>query len=289
MPSYYSNPAKKNTNKIFWGLIIAILIAVIIALLTILIFAILKKISSDIDKVEAPSETFTETVNGVSFTMVMVEGGTFSMGATFEQSGSASEDEYPCHDVTLTDYYIGETEVTQDLWEVVMGTNPSHFRGYNLPVENVSWHDCQVFISRLNNLTNRNYSLPTEAQWEYAARGGNYSRHYKYSGSHDVEAVAWHTYNTNDTGPQPVKSKRANELGLYDMSGNVWEWCSDRYGSYSYSHEVNPTGVSYGSVRVCRGGSWFQYPERCRVSYRSHANPRERFNRGGLRLALKSK
>ncbi|MBQ8608093.1 MAG: SUMF1/EgtB/PvdO family nonheme iron enzyme, partial [Bacteroidaceae bacterium] len=180
----------------------------------------------------------TFTVNGVSFTMVRVEGGTFRMGATSEQVNPYN-DEKPVHSVTLSSYSIGQTEVTQALWKAVMGSNPSRFRGDNLPVERVSWNDCRTFIRKLNALTGRTFRLPTEAEWEFAARGGNQSQGYQYSGSNNLGSVAWYDSNSGDK-THPVATKSANELGLYDMSGNVWEWCQDWYGSYSSSSQTNP-------------------------------------------------
>ena len=225
----------------------------------------------------------TYTVNGVSFTMVDVEGGTFKMGATSEQGSDAYADEKPTHKVTLSNYSIGETEVTQELWQTVMGSNPSNFKGdLQRPVEDVSWDDCQNFINKLNQLTGENFRLPTEAEWEYAARGGK-SKGYKYSGSNTIDYVAW--YNKNSSSKtHAVKTKQPNELGLYDMSGNVWEWCSDWYGSYSSSAQTNPTGPSSGSYRVLRGGSWNNYAGDCRVASRSFDSPVYGGNYSGLRL-----
>lgn len=218
--------------------------------------------------------------------MTKIEGGTFTMGATTEQGSNAYSDEKPTHQVTLSDYMIGETEVTQEQWEAVMGSNPSYFKGSNLPVEQVSWNDCQEFIKRLNNLTGLNFRLPTEAEWEYAARGGAKSLGYKYSGSNDIDAVAWYCVTTNDKGTKPVATKQANDLGLYDMSGNVWEWCSDRKGAYSSSHQTNPKGSSTGSDRVCRSGSWCSDVWLCRVSDRLPEDPSDSYYNRGLRLAL---
>ncbi len=230
-------------------------------------------------------ETFT--VNGVSFTMVYVGGGTFSMGATSEQGSDYDSDERPIHSVTLSDYYIGETEVTQELWQAVMGTNPSNFTGdLQRPVEMVSWTNCQTFISTLNSLTGRTFSLPTEAQWEYAARGGRKSQGYKYSGSNTVGDVAWYTSNASSK-THAVKSKQPNELGLYDMSGNVWEWCNDWYASYSSAAATDPTGPSSGSNRVLRGGSWGYSAAYCRVSSRSDRSSSGAFSYSGLRLVLR--
>ena len=232
-----------------------------------------------------PVVTETITVNGVSFKMVAVEGGTFTMGATSEQGSDAYSNESPTHSVTLSDFAIGETEVTQELWQAVMGSNPSYFSGTNLPVEDVSWNDCQTFISKLNNLTGKNFRLPTEAEWEYAARGGNKSKGYKYAGSHTLGDVAWYDENSSSK-THPVKQKQANELGLYDMSGNVHEWCQDLYGSYSSSAQTNPTGPTSGSSRVYRGGSWIDYARYCRVSFRSSNTSTNAGTHVGLRLAL---
>ena len=236
-------------------------------------------------KAEPALSNRTFTANGVSFTMVAVEGGTFTMGATSEQGGDADDDERPTHQVTLSSYYIGETEVTQELWEAVMGSNPSRFKGSNRPVECVSWDDCQEFLSRLNRITGERFRLPTEAEWEYAARGGSRSRGYKYSGSDNIYDVAWFEKNSNNES-HPVATKLPNELGLYDMSGNVSEWCSDSYGSYSSSSQTNPTGPKSGSYRVGRGSSWDCSAEHCRLSLRTGDLPVISFNDCGLRLAL---
>ena len=236
------------------------------------------------DDITGGTQTFT--VNGVSFKMVGVEGGTFTMGATSEQGTSDPyDDEYPTHSVTLSDFAIGETEVTQELWQAVMGSNPSSFSGTNLPVEEVSWNDCQTFITKLNQLTGKNFRLPTEAEWEYAARGGNKSKGYKYAGSNTLSDVAWYGDNSSSK-THPVQQKQANELGLYDMSGNVYEWCQDWFGGYSSSAQTNPTGPVSGSYRVGRGGSWSGSAGYCRVSLRYSYTPANYFNVLGLRLAL---
>ena len=238
-------------------------------------------------------------INGVSFKMVKVEGGTFWMGANNGYRGlfrsrdtsmqnydkDAGDNEKPVHQVTLSDYYIGETEVTQELWEAVMGSNPSLFKGSTNPVEQVSWDDCKEFISRLNRLTGQNFRMPTEAEWEYAARGGRKSQGYKCSGSNIPGDVAWYDGNSGSK-THPVKTKNANELGLYDMSGNVWEWCQDWYGSYSGSSQTNPKGPSAGSYRVGRGGSWGYDARGCRVSNRGNDPPGVRNRNIGFRLAM---
>ena len=224
-------------------------------------------------------------VGDVSYRMVRVEAGTFTMGATPEQDDPDSG-EKPPHSVTLTDdYFIGEHEVTQALWRAVMGHDPSHFDGDDLPVESVSWDDCQAFISRLNELTGRHFRLPTEAEWEYAARGGNNSGGYLFAGSNDPDAVAWFGDNSNQT-THPVKTKLPNELGLYDMTGNVWEWCLDLWARYSNAPQTNPTSSGSAFGPVFRGGSWFSEVWRCRITFRNHCSADYHFDFLGLRLAL---
>ena len=226
------------------------------------------------------------TVNGVSFKMVAVKGGTFTMGATAEQGSDAYNNEKPAHQVTLSSYSIGETEVTQALWQVVMGSNPSHFTGdLQRPVEKVSWNDCQTFISKLNQMTGKNFRLPTEAEWEFAARGGKLSQGYKYAGSNIIDDVAWYSSNSSFQ-THPVATKAPNELGLYDMSGNVWEWCQDWYDFYTSDAQTNPTGPASGSNRVDRGGGWSNNAGFCRLSVRIFNDPTYTNNDRGLRLAL---
>ena len=224
-------------------------------------------------------------VKGVEYPMVYVSGGSFYMGATSEQGADAYSDEKPVHRVTLSGYSIGKYEVTQELWEAVMGNNPSHFKGARRPVENVSWDDCQDFIRKLNSLTGQNFRLPTEAEWEFAARGGNNSRGYKYSGSNTIGNVAWYADNigsqTHDVG-----GKSPNELGIYDMSGNVCEWCYDRKGDYNSSSQTNPKGPGSGSIRVYRGGGWRSSARNCRVSNRSCSLSVSSSNSMGFRLCL---
>lgn len=216
--------------------------------------------------------------------MISVAGGTYAMGATSEMH-MGDYDETPTHQVTVSGFSIGQTEVTQALWKEVMGNNPSCFKGDNLPVESVSWDDCMIFISKLNNLTGKNFRLPTEAEWEFAARGGNNSNHTRYSGSGNISDVAWHNDNSGDK-THPVAMKQANELGIYDMSGNVWEWCSDWYGDYSSSAQSNPIGASSGTSRVFRGGSWVFNAWNCRSSRRYNGYPDATDYGLGLRLCL---
>ena len=217
--------------------------------------------------------------------MVYVEGGTFMMGATSEQGSDAYDREKPAHQVTLSSFSIGRYEVTQEEWKAVMGSNPSYFKGKKLPVEKVSWDNCQKFIRKLNQLTGKQFRLPTEAEWEYASRGGSKSRGYKYAGGNGIGSVAWYDDNSGNKTHE-VGKKQPNELGLYDMSGNVWESCQDWYGDYSSSSQTNPTGSSSGSYRVYRGGSWSDLARFCRVSYRDGDAPGFRIYDLGLRLAL---
>ena len=228
------------------------------------------------------------TVGSVTFTMIPVKGGTFQMGATKEQTGEARKDEKPVHTVTLDNFQIGETEVSQALWREVMGSNPSTYKGNDLPVTNVTWEDCQEFIKKLNERTGKQFRLPTEAEWEFAARGGTASKGYMFSGSDEVRSVAWHNRDSNrdrHNGPYAIKSKDPNELGIYDMSGNVNEWCQDWFGDYTADPHTNPQGPATGKEHVYRGGSWWYYGMSCRVSRR---NSGVKDVRGviGLRLAM---
>jgi formylglycine-generating enzyme required for sulfatase activity len=236
--------------------------------------------------------------------MVFVRGGTFTMGCTSRQDGDCPKAEMPAHQVTLSDFYIGKYEVSQKEWFEVMGNNLSYFIGDDLPVEQIDyWRDIvgttgesmvigsityysDGFIYKLNRKTGKTYRLPTEAEWEYAARGGAVSKGYEYSGSNTVDDVAWYWDNSGEQ-TRPRGTKLANELGIYDMSGNVWEWCSDMYGTYSASAQTNPEGPSSGVCRVIRGGSWVIVAECARVSYRTdyYSHPASRYNFLGLRLA----
>ena len=236
--------------------------------------------------------TVVISVNGSTFTMILVEGGTFEMGATAEQGvEDPDENEYPVHVVNLSTFYICQTEVTQELWKAVMGVNPSMIHGYvPLPVDCVKWDMCQEFITALNEILDYQFEIrmPTEAEWEYAARGGNCNNGYKYAGSNYLDTVAWFEETTEEEGTKPVKLKTPNELGLYDMSGNVWEWCHDWYDSsyYSNSPSNNPQGPSKGSYRVMRGGCWGSYEKYCRVSSRSYFDMESSYDRNGFRLCL---
>ncbi len=232
-------------------------------------------INSQTDKIEK-AKNFVEdskkaqeqTLADLNFVdIVFVQGGTFQMGGN-------ESDEKPIHSVTVGDFYIGKTEVTQAQWKAVMGDNPSRFTGGNNPVEQVRWHEAVEFCKKLSQKEGVSYRLPTEAEWEYAARGGNASKGYEYSGSNNVGEVAEYDGN-NDKSTKPVGGKEPNELGIYDMSGNIWEWCSDWYDSdyYKNSPSINPTGPSSGSDRVFRGGSWRYGATDCRVANRASADP----------------
>lgn len=220
--------------------------------------------------------------------MVRVAGGEFTMGATSQMEGRAWDDEYPAHRVSLDGFYIGKYEVTQKLWKAVMGSNPSKHAGDNLPVENVSWNDVQEFLRKLNAASGKNYRLPTEAEWEYAARGGNRSNGYIFSGSDNLDFVAW--YEGNSGGKtHVVGTTRPNELGIYDMTGNVIEWVQDGYKPYSSGAQVNPVAsVSEDNKRVVKGGSWSSVEKGCHVSFRYGENPSIEQSDGkqGFRLAL---
>lgn len=241
-----------------------------------------------IDMNTPATETFT--VNGVTFTMVTVPGGTFIMGT--DDYPNELLNESPAHQVTLSTYSIGQTEVTQELWVAVMGNNPCYYTdehgwGNNLkrPVEFVSWFQCQEFINKLNVLTGKNFRLPTEAEWEFAARGGNKSHGYMHSGSDNIDEVACYGF-CFTYGPQTVALLAPNELGLYDMTGNVSEWCQDWFGSYSDEPQVNPTGPSTGYYRIYRGGGFDDFNVDCYVYTRNYSQPTTGDDSKGLRLAL---
>ena len=245
---------------------------------------------SDIKPTDALSDSTDRifTVGGVTFKMKLVEAGTFQMGST-----TGSRDEAPVHSVTISkDYYMGETEVTQALWEAVTGYSPTSDGrswssedglGDNYPANYISYEDVQSFITKLNSLTGENFRMPTEAEWEFAARGGNKSKGYHYSGSNTIGDVAWHYKNARSM-THAVKTKAANELGIYDMSGNVWEWCSDWYGKYSSRAQTDPTGPTTGTLRVYRGGCCGSWYVSCATRY--HGNPSTRYEILGVRLAL---
>ena len=248
-------------------------------------------------------EEIVVTVNEVSFTMKYVEGDRFIMGAqSFGHQwanfdSEAAGDETPPHFVTLSSFYIGETEVTQGLWEAVMGTTVEQQRdkanpewplrgvGADYPMYYVSWYDCQEFVLRLNELTGRTFRLPTEAEWEFAARGGKEAKGDRYAGNRRMGLAGWY-YMNRASSSHPVKGKAVNELGLYDMSGNVWEWCSDWYGIYERLPQTDPQGPVSGEERVLRGGGWAYYASRCRVSFRYKFNPEHCNSSYGFRLVM---
>ena len=243
---------------------------------------------SDVE-VTSDGDNCTFTIKGVTFDMVKVEEGTFQMGSYYGDS-----DEQPVHEVTLSSYMIGKTEVTQELWEAIMGNNPSTYEGAKRPVANVSWDDIVYeFLPKLKSLTGYEFRLPTEAEWEYAARGGGKSLGYTYSGSYSIDDVAWYTVNCHDKGSDspdygmhPVKTKAPNELGIYDMSGNVWEWCKDVYSHYNSYSETDPENLGKGDDRVCRGGSWYEDAYECRPTNRAFRASDYTILDIGFRLAL---
>ncbi len=234
-----------------------------------------------------------------SIEMILVEAGSFDMGST-----GGDEDEKPVHSVTISkDYYIGKFEVTQKEWIAQMGSNPSEFKGDNLPVEKVSWYDTVEFCNKLSNKegltpayiidgtnvtissSSNGYRLPTEAQWEFAARGGNLSRKFIYSGSNSVDEVAWYSANTIDERTQIVGSKKSNELGIYDMSGNVYEWCYDWLGEYSSESKIDPVCIT-GIDRLIRGASWYNDAPSTRNAYRGYDSPDGSYDNLGFRIVL---
>lgn len=236
---------------------------------------------------QGPKPIITDTVwvKGIPIVLVKVEKGTFKMGATDEQSVAAQKDERPAHSVTIHTFFIAQTEVTQELWQTIMDNNPSMVVGSNRPVHNVSWYDCQEFLLQLNAVSGKKFRLATEAEWEYAARGGNRSKAFKFAGGNNVEKLAWNS-ESEGTELHFVRTKQPNELGLYDMSGNVMEWCNDLYGEYSSKAETDPRGAVYGERRVLRGGSWQTPRGNCRVSSRHCDIPYDRREDYGLRLVL---
>jgi len=230
-----------------------------------------------------PSLDYTESQYGIE--MAYVLGGMFLMGCTPEQEEDCYDYEESPRLVNVSDFYIGKHEVTQAQWEAVMGGNPSHFKGDDLPVENVSWEDAQAFIGKLNAATGREYRLPTKAEWEYAARGGRQTRGYRYSGSNEVREVAWYEGNS-DNKTHPVGTKKANELGIHDMSGNVWEWVSDLFGDNGDAATPNTEVSDKGAFRVIRGGGWGSYARGVRVSNLFNNDPGYKYNILGFRLAM---
>ena len=262
---------KRKERMILFGLIVA---------------GILVSFISEKEEKTNPKD-YTERAFGISLEMVYVEGGTFRMGATDEQGDDEWElsNEYPVRSVTLNSYYIGKYEVTEAQWKAVMGSPPW---GDSYP-KGVSWYAAQAFCKKLSEATGKKYVLPTEAQWEYAARGGNKSRSYKYAGGNNIKKVAWYKENKSRRNACKVGRKKANELGIYDMSGNTWEWCSDWYDAYDKEDTDNPQGAAEGSCRVVRGGSWDDDAEDCRVSSRFWFSPEDIYRPNhGFRVACLS-
>lgn len=269
---------KSGTRNIWIGIVLGV------SVLAGIIFGMNTVFGDSAPSQQVVSQSFT--VNGVSFEMMKVEAGSFTMGGTSEMKSSWRAYDRPTHRVSLTNnYYIGKTEVTQSLWIAVMGNNPSHFKGDNIPIENVSWNDCMLFLSKLNSMTGQNFRLPTEAEWEFAARGGNNSNHYKYSGSNELGEVAWYDGNSSNH-THIVATKLPNELGIYDMSGNVWEWCQDGPDIYSTRPQTNPIVSTNDTYRMRRGGSWGNDAFYHRLSHRTCEDYNYRVRYLGFRLAL---
>ncbi|MBQ8760902.1 MAG: formylglycine-generating enzyme family protein [Bacteroidales bacterium] len=239
-------------------------------------------------------QNYTENAFGINMKMVYVQGGSYNMGCTGEQGGDCDDNEKTVRYVTVSDFYIGQFEITQAQWQAVMGTSvyqqqskagesSIYGTGNDYPMYCVSWEEAKEFCRRLSQQTGKTYRLPTEAEWEYAARGGKKTQNTKYAGGYSLDYVGWYTSNSGGK-THAVGTKNANELGIYDMSGNVWEWCEDWYGDYSSGSQTNPAGPSSGSDRVLRGGGWNGSARSCRVSSRNYDSPGERFNFSGFRV-----
>ena len=247
--------------------------------------SVVKKVSFNFDKRENKKYylKLVKEIQVKEIDMILVEGGSFKMG-----SRDGNGDEKPLHTVTVGSFYISKYEITQAHWFSVMGLKHASYNGCeDCPVDGVNWNDAQNFIATINKETDKNYRLPTEAEWEFAARGGIHSKNYKYAGSDSLDLVAW--YDENSGGKKhKVGEKLPNELGLYDMNGNVWEWCSDWYGElfYARSPRMNPLGPSFGTDRILRGGGWRDYKRRLRPTYRGYHLPFNRSNGDGFRLVI---
>lgn len=233
------------------------------------------------------SEDIKDAVRDIVASMIFVEGGSFTMGS----DDTLYPDEQPIHDVTLLDFYLAKVTITQKQWTAIMGENPlwseNYGKGNDYPANFISYGQAKQFIERLNEYSGMQFRMPTEAEWEYAACGGKYSQttSYTYSGSNEVNEVAWHRENANGS-MHPVAKLKPNELGLYDMSGNVWEWCSDWYGNYPSGSVTNPTGPSTGTKRVVRGGSFTYDAEYSRCKTRNCLSENNQSLAVGLRLAI---
>ena len=225
-------------------------------------------------------KNYVENVMGIKLEMIYVKGGTFIMGNTSEKGGCS--DERPITEIYLDSYYIGAFEVTQKQWNIIMRGENIADENDNLPITYVSWNEATLFCDKLSQLTGKNYKLPTEEQWEYAARGGIKNSNRKYSGSDEIDKVSWYSSNSNKE-IHPVGLKHPNELGIYDMSGNVYEWCLDTYMSYTYKNDsVKHHGV--GNNKVLRGGCWSDYASSCRVTHRFYDVSSSKSSKIGFRV-----
>ena len=280
-----SNSAqKKKGSALHW-----VLLAVVAIVATVVILMLLpgKEDNTEPAAKENVIENKTEITikaNGVAIPMKLIAGGTFTMGGSLEGI-DYKNNELPAHSMKVESFYMSEYEVTQQLWTAIMGTNPSEFIGEQNPVENVNWYDCVEFTKKLCSLTGKTFRLPTEAEWEYAAKGGANQENYEFAGSNHIGDVAWAASNSGKT-THPVGQKSCNRCGLYDMSGNVYEWCSSWYAPYTVETMNNPLGPDSGEDKVFRGGSWKYSDTYCRVTYRPHTNPNGKYNNLGLRLVL---
>lgn len=298
----------KSNNK-RKGLSLPVISIIVLSILSFFVFRVFKKnvhgVESDainqttekkhFNNVAKHSDIITVSVDGIEFNMIRVNGGSFLMGGTEEQGKHPESDEKPVHEVNLSSFYIGQTEVTQNLWTKVMKTtieeqakkedDNTYGIGDDYPMYFVSWEECQTFVKRLSEMTDMSFRLPTEAEWEYAAKGGDMSKRTIFSGGEDAKEIGWFNINSG-LKTHPVGQLTPNELGLYDMSGNVWEWCQDRYGAkyYKTSHLKNPQGPQNGFSRVTRGGSWANEEWFCRTTVRDWDFPNHRDCFIGFRL-----
>lgn len=280
-PSQTKPQTAKKRNPLPW-----ILLMVIAVVVTGVILMLLQRGEGNIATLakENNKTEITIEINGVAIPMKLIPGGTFTMGGSLEGI-DYKDNELPAHSMKVESFYVSEYEVTQRLWTAVMGTNPSEFIGEQNPVESVSWYDCVEFTKKLSSLTGRTFRLPTEVEWEYAAKGGANQENYEFAGSNHIGDVAWAASNSGKT-THPVGQKNCNGCGLYDMSGNVYEWCSSWYAPYTVETMNNPLGPNSGEDKVFRGGSWKYSDTYCRVTYRPHTKPNGRYNNLGLRLVL---
>ena len=269
-----------------------------ISLLFVFVFAALQSNEAAGIQVKPRRGNYTESAYGLNLKMIYVKGGEFLMGEPAGEGDEARAEKAAVHKVKVDDYYIGQFEITQSQWRAVMGTDISRQKhlagaaayygvGGNYPMYYITWEEAVEFCNRLSRRTGKKYSLPTEAEWEYAARGGQAGETTRYAGSDDLKRVAWY-FENSPSATHPVGSKKPNKLGLYDMSGNVWEWCQDWYGdTYDESDTDNPAGPASGTFRVSRGGGSGSEESDCRVYRRSGNHPGFRLSANGFRVVCR--